>query len=63
MGLHLGKNQDFLCPRLSEPRVSHSRAQMPVWEWSLNLAFLFSLNGYHYKQERGGDMFRRLYIL
>jgi hypothetical protein len=39
--------------------IKKKRVWVTVWEWSLNLAFLLSLNGYHYKQERG-DMFGRL---
>jgi hypothetical protein len=58
-----GRTRIFLDPRLSEPRVSHSKAQISVWEWSLNLVFLFSLNGYHYKQERERDMFRKLHSM
>jgi hypothetical protein len=38
-----GRARTFLIPSPSEPRVSCSRPQISVWEWSLKLAFLSSL--------------------
>jgi hypothetical protein len=57
--LYAHMNNKRKMEKKSLKEIKKKRVWVTVWEWSLNLAFLLSLNGYHYKQERG-DMFGRL---
>jgi hypothetical protein len=58
-----GRARTFLVPSPNEPRISCSRAQISVLKWSLEFALPSSFSGYHYKQERGGEMFSRVHFL
>jgi hypothetical protein len=62
MGLNFGTSQDILVPKLSEQRVSCSRAQISVWKWCLKISFLSSFSEYQYKEKRQ-EKFKSLHFL
>jgi hypothetical protein len=58
-----GRTRIFLVPIPSGYMLKLTDLCLGLEFWSLKLALLHSLSGYHYKQERKGEMFKRLHFL